>query len=116
MPCEESVEDQGPFDFALVGIVEKPCKDYINRISSQEDPQSAAEAAEGIDSSSDENAHAAASSKKRVRRTVKPTAKGPTNLLLLLPRPPKQLISLRHCQAFQKTLVPCGPRAHSYWG
>jgi hypothetical protein len=26
-------EDEGPFDFALLGIVEKPCKDDITRTS-----------------------------------------------------------------------------------
>jgi KRAB domain-containing zinc finger protein len=72
----DSDEGEGPFDFALLGIVEKPCKDDIKPTSSQEDPQSAAE---GLESSSEESSseeEEPAPAKKRVRRTVKPKAKG----------------------------------------
>jgi hypothetical protein len=75
----DSDQDEGPFDFALLGIVEKPCKDDIKHKYSQEDPQSAAEGLESSseeECSSEEEYHAAASAKKRVRRTVKPKAKG----------------------------------------
>jgi hypothetical protein len=44
-------DDEGPFDFAMLGIVELPHKDDIKRTSSQEDHQSAAE---GIESSEEE--------------------------------------------------------------
>jgi uncharacterized Zn-finger protein len=63
----------------LIGIVEKPCKDDIKQISSQEDHQSAAEgqaSSSEDESSSEEEVFAAISAKKRIRRTVKPKAKG----------------------------------------
>jgi uncharacterized Zn-finger protein len=75
----DSDEDEGLFDFALLGIVEKPCKDDIKR-TSQEDPQSAAKGLESSSSEeekiSEEEEHDDALAKNRIRRTVKPKAKG----------------------------------------
>jgi uncharacterized Zn-finger protein len=81
MSGEDSDENEGPFDFALLGIVEKPCKEDIKQTFSQhEDPQSAAE---GLESSSEEEEETSSEeeerpvpTKKRVRRTVKPKANG----------------------------------------
>jgi uncharacterized Zn-finger protein len=73
----EEEKDEAPFDFALLGIVEKPCKEDIKKISSpQEDPQSAAEGLSSEEESSSEEEERPVSSKKRIRRTVKPKAKG----------------------------------------
>jgi uncharacterized Zn-finger protein len=66
-------DGEGPFEAALLGFVEKPCKDDIKRTSQQED--------EGISSSSEQESSSeegtrTAPAKKRARRTVKPKAKG----------------------------------------
>jgi DNA-directed RNA polymerase subunit M/transcription elongation factor TFIIS len=73
----DSVEDKGPFDFALLGIVEKPCKDMGDIAA-----RTSLGAAQGLESSSFEEESSSeeeerrAPVKKRVRRTVKPRAKG----------------------------------------
>jgi uncharacterized Zn-finger protein len=66
---------EGPFDFALLGIVKKPCKDDIKHTSSQEDAKGPQSSPEEERASKDED-HTSTSAKKRTRRTVKPKAKG----------------------------------------